>query len=51
MTWVFMAVILGAVVYAITVFSEYRGFLEGIQPQIQRLQKGAESLEKTLAAL
>ena len=50
MTWVFMAVILGAVVYAITVFSEYRGFLEGIQPQIQRLQKGAESLEKTLDA-
>ena len=43
-----MAVTLGAIVYAITVFSEYKGFLEGIQPQIQRLRKGAESLEKAL---
>jgi predicted nucleic acid-binding Zn-ribbon protein len=50
MTWMLLAVTIGAVVYAITVFSEYKGFLEGIQPQIKRLQEGADSLEKTLDA-
>ena len=44
--WIFIGLAVGSAVYAFSMFSEYRVFVQDIQPQIAHLELKAEKIEK-----
>ena len=46
MLWVLVGLILGALVYAVSIIGEYNVFLKEIQPRIELMERRAEKFEK-----
>ena len=50
MAWVLLGVILGSIIYIISMVFEYKTFLEGIQPRIKAMEKRGVRVEKATEA-